>query len=251
MDTKQGQNSIIEYLKARDPELMDKVVSTFATCRKLDFMSIKQSDIMVLTPEQAYEYKGNEGDKYFKIWMAGDKIAWCTWANSMIDSRFRWNSKEADPEKQRDNTDILGNEPYVSEFIKSWSARKKCTTVYMFPFAAFSEIKPTTKSPKKDKHIAVTEKKEKASTEKSDGQKIEKLIDSLSELSKSIAGDLEMGWACNDDITDFQNKLMRLKCLDETNKMIPYFEQMSKDWPQQKKKQSKDLITSILEFLYK
>ena len=133
MDTKQGQNSIIEYLKARDPELMDKVVSTFATCRKLDFMSIKQSDIMVLTPEQAYEYKGNEGDKYFKIWMAGDKIAWCTWANSMIDSRFRWNSKETDPEKQRDNTDILGNEPYVSEFIKSWSARKKCTTVYMFP----------------------------------------------------------------------------------------------------------------------
>ena len=63
MDTKQGQNSIIEYLKARDSELMDKVVSTFATCRKLDFMSIKQSDIMVLTPEQAYEYKGIEGDK--------------------------------------------------------------------------------------------------------------------------------------------------------------------------------------------
>ena len=60
MDTKQEQNSIIEYLKARDPELMDKVISTFATCRKLDFMSIKQSDIMVLTPEQAYEYKGNE-----------------------------------------------------------------------------------------------------------------------------------------------------------------------------------------------
>ena len=170
----------------------------------------------------------------------------------MIDSRFRWNSKETDSEKQRDNTDILGNEPYVSEFIKSWSARKKCTTVYMFPFAAFSEIKAIVKKPeKKDNPIAVTEKKGKASTEKSDEQKIDKLIDCLSELSKSIAGDLEMGWACNDDITDFQNKLMRLKCLDETNKMIPYFEQMSKDWPQQKKKQSKGLITSILDFLYR
>lgn len=97
MDEKQASNSIIEYLKACDPELMDRVVKVFAECRKLDFLSIRQGDIMVVTPEKAFEYKGNEGDKYFKIWMAGDKIAWCTWANSMIDSRFRWNSKDADP----------------------------------------------------------------------------------------------------------------------------------------------------------
>lgn len=200
MATKQGQNSIIEYLKARDPELMDKVVSTFATCRKLDFMSIKQSDIMVLTPEQAYKYKGDEGDKYFKIWMAGDKIAWCTWANSMIDSSFRWNPRDKDPKKRRDDTDILGNEPYVSEYLRHWSLRNKCTAVYMFPFSAFISIE------------------------------VDFLIYELNTLSVDIRRAIDRKIPCGDYIQDFDNKLMQLRCLDENNKMIAHFETSRKMW---------------------
>ena len=255
MDEKQASNSIIEYLKACDPELMDRVVKVFAECRKLDFMSIRQGDIMVVTPEKAFEYKGNEGDKYFKIWMAGDKIAWCTWANSMIDSRFRWNSKETDPEKQRDNADILGNEPYVSEFIKSWTARKKCTLVYMFPFAAFSGLRATS-SPtvrKGGEKAPVAEKKAKPVPERTKEltkeQKVEKLVDNLSKLSTEIARNLDLDWACNDDMVDFQNNLMQLKCLDETNKMIPYFEQMSAKWPQPKKPR-KGLLESAFNLIF-
>ncbi len=250
MDANKNGNSIISYLKTIDPELMERVISTFTSYRKLDFMSIKQSDIVMLTPDQAYEYKGNEGDKYFKIWMAGDKIAWCTWANSMIDSHFRWNSKESNPEKKRDNADILGNEPYVSQFIKSTAARKKCNMVYMFPFTAFSSTTPATVKPKREERSTAASEPaaEKKVREKSNEQKMDKLLDDLSELSTSIARSIEHGWSCNDDIVEFQNKLMQLKCLDATNAMIPYYEEMSKTWKPKKKR--KGLIESAFDLLF-
>lgn len=250
MDANKKGNSIIEYLKTIDPEMMERVISTFATCRKLDFMSIKQGDIVMLTPDQAFEYKGNEGDKYFKIWMAGDKIAWCTWANSMIDSHFRWNSKESNPEKKRDNTDILGNEPYVSQFIKSTAARKKCSIVYMFPFEAFSSTTPTKVKPKmEEKPTGAAEPAvDKKVREKSNEQKVDKLLDDLSELSTSIARSIEHGWSCNDDIVEFQNKLMQLKILVPANAMVQYYEEMSKTWKPQKKR--KGLIESAFDLLF-
>lgn len=242
MDEKQASNSIIEYLKVCDRELMDRVVKVFAECRKLDFLSIRQGDIMVVTPEKASEYKGNEGDKYFKIWMAGDKIAWCTWANSMIDSRFRWNSKDADLEKRRDNADILGNEPYVSEFIKSWAATKKCTLVYMFPFAAFSGLRATS-SP------AVKKGGEKAKVMMGENpdKEVKAMIDKLFKLSCDIANDLERGWNCDRKMTDFRNTLFLLKCTDENNKAIPHFEEIAQKWT----KPRKGLLMSIVDFLYK
>lgn len=58
----------------------------------------------------------------------------------MVDSDFRWNAK-ARNENKRDNKDILGNEPYVSAYLKSNSAIEQCSVVYMFPFEAFSQKK--------------------------------------------------------------------------------------------------------------
>lgn len=107
---------------------------------KLILRDINQSDIIILSPQKAFEYTGEEGDKYFKVWMVGSTIAWCTWANSMVDSDFRWNAK-ARNENKRDNKDILGNEPYVSAYLKSNSAIEQCSVVYMFPFEAFSKKK--------------------------------------------------------------------------------------------------------------
>ena len=57
--------------------------------------------------KKTFEYRRKGSDKYFKVWMVGSTIAWCTWANSMVDSDFRWNAK-ARNENKRDNKDIFG-----------------------------------------------------------------------------------------------------------------------------------------------
>lgn len=133
------ENTILTFLQECDDKLFDKIVKTFASYKKLDFMSISQNDIMMLSPKKAFEYSGDEGDKYFKIWLSGSKIAFVTWANTMIDSQFRWNAKARNNDK-RDNGDILGNEPYITAYLKSNSAIEQCTVVYMFPFEKFVGI---------------------------------------------------------------------------------------------------------------
>ena len=132
------ENSILRYLKGCDGELYGRIVRTLKVYRGIDFEDIRQEDVMVVSPDKALEYSGEEGDKYFKVWMAGERIAWCTWANTLVDSKFRWNAK-ARGENKRDNGDLLGNEPYVSAYLKSYDAVKECSTVYMFPFAAFGK----------------------------------------------------------------------------------------------------------------
>lgn len=133
------ENTILTFLRECDDKLFDKIVKTFAFYKKLDFMSISQNDIIMLSPQKAFEYSGDEGDKYFKIWLSGSKIMFVTWANTMIDSQFRWNAKARNNDK-RDNRDILGNEPYVTAYLKSNSAIEQCTMVYMFPFKKFVGI---------------------------------------------------------------------------------------------------------------
>ena len=133
------ENTILTFLQECDDKLFDKIVKTFAFYKKLDFMSISQNDIIMLSPQKAFEYSGDEGDKYFKIWLSGSKIMFVTWANTMIDSQFRWNAKARNNDK-RDNRDILGNEPYVTAYLKSNSAIEQCTMVYMFPFENFVGI---------------------------------------------------------------------------------------------------------------
>ena len=133
------ENTILTFLKECDNQLFEKIVKAFAAYKKLDFSSISQGDIIMLSPQKAFEYSGDEGDKYFKIWLSGSKIMFVTWANTMIDSQFRWNAKARNNDK-RDNGDIIGSEPYISAYLKSNSAIEQCTMVYMFPFEKFAGI---------------------------------------------------------------------------------------------------------------
>lgn len=234
-----GNRPIKQKLVNRNSDLMRKITKTFAECRSLDFNSINDDDILILTSEQASEYSGDKGEPYFKIWMVGTKIAWCTWGNSMIDSKFRWNEKESDPQKKRDNTDILGNEPFVSDYLKHWSARKKCTTVYMFPFAAFSAIGSTTE---KVKEKSTNAKQKSSPVEKTSEQKAEKMIDKLTTLAQRITWRIESKRKYKEELVEFNTTLERLKCLDENNKMIPYFEKIGKEWTQQPKGILKSIV---------
>lgn len=60
-----------------------------------DVSRIPDSVIKKMTPEEAFKLKGKKGDLYFKFWFdKQDKFAFCTWANTMIDSRFRWKHSE-------------------------------------------------------------------------------------------------------------------------------------------------------------
>lgn len=153
------KNWIVNFIRENNTDLYRKIVKAFSSGKGLDFRSIPQADIIMLSPKDAFTYSGDEGDKYFKIWMDGKKIAFCTWANTLIDDNFRWKSKASDADERRDNSALLGNEPYVSNYLKSYSAKDKCSAVYMFPFESFRPI--TQKAPVEDINIPVCEKEEK------------------------------------------------------------------------------------------
>lgn len=215
-----NENSVIEYLKANNEALFDKIVNALRKGKQVNFTDINQSDIIILSPQKAFEYAGEEGDKYFKVWMVGSKIAWCTWANSMVDSDFRWNAK-ARNESKRDNKDILGNEPYVSAYLKSNSAIEQCSVVYMFPFEAFSKKK--------------VEVMKKAEESKKYDKKVDEILDKLSVYTMFIEDTKPSDkQKLRRDRAVFDTYLMRLKSLDEHNKMIPYFEKKAQEWDEKK-----------------
>lgn len=215
-----NENSVLEYLKANNEVLFDKIVNALRKGKQVNFTDINQSDIIILSPQKAFEYAGEEGDKYFKVWMVGSTIAWCTWANSMVDSDFRWNAK-ARNESKRDNKDILGNEPYVSAYLKSNSAIEQCSVVYMFPFEAFSKKK--------------VEVMKKAEESKKYDKKVDEILDKLSVYTMSIEDTKPSDkQKLRRDRAVFDTYLMRLKSLDEHNKMIPYFEKKAQEWDEKK-----------------
>lgn len=215
-----NENSVLEYLKANNEVLFDKIVNALRKGKQVNFTDINQSDIIILSPQKAFEYAGEEGDKYFKVWMVGGTIAWCTWANSMVDSDFRWNAK-ARNENKRDNKDILGNEPYVSAYLKSNSAIEQCSVVYMFPFDAFSK-----------KKVEVMKKVEES---KKYDKKVDEILDKLSVYTMFIEDTKPSDkQKLRRDRAVFDTYLMRLKSLDEHNKMIPYFEKKAQEWDEKK-----------------
>lgn len=215
-----NENSVLEYLKANNEVLFDKIVNALRKGKRVNFTDINQSDIIILSPQKAFEYAGEEGDKYFKVWMVGSTIAWCTWANSMVDSDFRWNAK-ARNENKRDNKDILGNEPYVSAYLKSNSAIEQCSVVYMFPFEAFSKKK--------------VEIVKKAEENKKYDKKVDEILDKLSVYTMFIEDTKPSDkQKLRRDRAVFDTYLMRLKSLDEHNKMIPYFEKKAQEWDEKK-----------------
>ena len=264
------ENSILRYLKGCDGELYGRIVRTLKVYRGIDFEDIRQEDVMVVSPDKALEYSGEEGDKYFKVWMAGERIAWCTWANTLVDSHFRWNA-QARGENKRDNGDLLGNEPYVSAYLKSYDAVKECSTVYMFPFAAFgkkeedveeenvqeerevvkrrepsvmSGVAKAVKSVLSESKEEIAERMREEREDKAEAKQVMEtqlnytdpkiLTKELLELSAKI--DAVSVWDFGDSKTGaaqrakFRSGLMMLKSIDPQNAMIGEMEAMLKKW---------------------
>lgn len=259
------ENTILSFLKECDNQLFEKIVKAFTAYKKLDFLSINQGDIMMLSPQKAFEYSGDEGDKYFKIWLAGSKIMFATWANTMIDSQFRWNAKARNNDK-RDNGDILGNEPYVSAYLKSNSAIEQCTMVYMFPFEKFVGIhekvnkqeesdKPLRKSSKKSNRepiantTEITGKQAQAVKVKSiakyiedlkeDARRVDYQIGALKgrinnpkknkELNRFRTPEKDHGEILG-EITEIKINVLSIKGLEPNHPLIEFYETKIQDW---------------------
>ena len=108
--------------------------------KKLDFTKVDTSKIQKLDSKTAFKYGGTEGDKYFKIWMFGDAVGFCTWANTMIDNRFNWNHKGKRCRKTYLYKYHRYSTPHIDGYFKSNSYLNKVTAVYMIPFTVFGPI---------------------------------------------------------------------------------------------------------------
>ena len=118
----------------------------------------------------------------------------------------------------------------------------------MFPFEAFSKKKVEVMKKVEEKE-SKTEKSVKKTTSEPNSKKVEDIIDRLSWLTKDISekfapsptvpglGMLTRAMDKQELLrkrADFDTSLMRLKCLDEHNKMIPYFEKKAQEWDEKK-----------------
>lgn len=127
----------LQFVKDIDEQNYNRIVKAFKV-KGLNFDAVDASKIQKLSQAEAFKYGGAEGDKYFKIWMKDDEIAFCTWANTMIDDKFNWNQKGKGSEK-RIYANIIGNQPHIDGYFKSNSYLKNITDVYMIPFTAFGK----------------------------------------------------------------------------------------------------------------
>ena len=130
--------SALEQVLDQNPQILSDIKAAFKF-KGLNFDSFNKSKLMVLTPAEAFKYGGAEGDKYFKIWVADGRIGFVTWANTMIDTKFRWNAKGKGADK-RDQANIIGTKADIDGFYKSNNYIKKMETVFMMPFEAFGKV---------------------------------------------------------------------------------------------------------------
>lgn len=127
-------STIIQALHTNNSLIMNALFKATAI-HGFSFKGLKDSDIQELKPKEAFKFGGDEGDKYLKIWMANETaIAFCTWANMMIDTKFNWNSKAKGVDKRID-ANIIGEGGRVRAYLKSNSAINDLYSCYMIPFA--------------------------------------------------------------------------------------------------------------------
>lgn len=124
-----------QLYKSGNKQVFDKLFK--ATLLKgFTFKTLKNEDVKIISAKEAFKYGGTEGDKYLKIWLAKDfkTVAFCTWANTMIDDKFRWNAKARNSSDKRDNSAIIGINPYVTEYLKTNDAINQLGGCIMIPF---------------------------------------------------------------------------------------------------------------------
>lgn len=49
-----NENSVLEYLKANNEVLFDKIVNALRKGKQVNFTDINQSDIIILSPQKAF-----------------------------------------------------------------------------------------------------------------------------------------------------------------------------------------------------
>lgn len=105
---------------------------------------LKDKDIKTMSGRQSMGYGGSVGDKYCKIWVRPDGlIAFCTWANTMIDNNFNWNRSATNREERRIYKDIIGMPDSISAYTKSNSYvyyEKNIAYVLLLPFAQMGNL---------------------------------------------------------------------------------------------------------------
>lgn len=62
MKSAEDSNSIIAYLKDNNEALFNKIMKALSIGKSVDFTAIRQSDIIVVSPQKAFEYAGEEGE---------------------------------------------------------------------------------------------------------------------------------------------------------------------------------------------
>ena len=99
-----------------------------------DISRIPDSVIIKMSPVEAFKLKGKKGDAYFKFWFApGDKFAFCTWANTMIDSQFNW--------EKTTRGEIIGNSPYAFRYLSSNKEIDNMEWCYLIKFEDMPTVK--------------------------------------------------------------------------------------------------------------
>lgn len=109
-----NQSKFIQYWMKRDANFKEACMALLN--RGYDINKFTDNMFDKMDPSDAFKLKGKKGDAYFKFWMANDHFMFCTWANTMIDSRFEWDHKKRNKciGNYRDTDGYLRSNDYIN-----------------------------------------------------------------------------------------------------------------------------------------
>lgn len=109
-----NQSKFIQYWMKRDANFKEACMALLN--KGYDINKFTDNMFAKMDPSDAFKLKGKKGDAYFKFWMANDHFMFCTWANTMIDSKFEWDHKKRNKciGNYRDTDGYLRSNDYIN-----------------------------------------------------------------------------------------------------------------------------------------
>lgn len=109
-----NQSKFIQYWMKRDANFKEACMALLN--KGYDINKFTDNMFAKMDPSDAFKLKGKNGDAYFKFWMANDHFMFCTWANTMIDSKFEWDHKKRNKciGDYRDTDGYLRSNDYIN-----------------------------------------------------------------------------------------------------------------------------------------
>lgn len=109
-----NQSKFIQYWMKRDANFKEACMALLN--KGYDINKFTDNMFAKMDPSDAFKLKGKKGDAYFKFWMANDHFMFCTWANTMIDSKFEWDHKKRNKciGDYRDTDGYLRSNDYIN-----------------------------------------------------------------------------------------------------------------------------------------